>query len=187
MAKELVVLAKEKYLNLMKQSQEEENQNHLEQSTTSENQKAYERLPESHKLTEVLKMTVPKLLQRKAEALMHFLIQQNVINWNDQGEIVVDGEAIKGSHIIDLIKNVLSRHTVQHPIGYLKFYEVLQSNNTPSAFMINENPRSTKSQQRGKGYVVIQRTKGMPPGLRRRTGNIKKNKKQKTLMKWLTF
>lgn len=189
MAKELVVLPKEKYLNLMNQTSqiEEENQHHLEQSRTPENPKAYERFPESYRFTEVLKMSAPKVLQKKAEALMFFLIQHNVINWNDQGEILVNGEAIKGSHIVDLIKNVLSRNTAHHPTGYKKFYEILKVNNTPSSLMINEDLRSTKSQQKGEGYVVIQKTKGLPPGLRRRTGKTNKNKKQKTFTKWLTF
>lgn len=44
------------------------------------------------------------------------------MDWNEKGEIIIDGHTIEGSHIIELMKDCLSKFIKGNPLGYEEFY-----------------------------------------------------------------
>lgn len=50
------------------------------------------------------------------------------VSWNTQGEIIFNGQCIRGSHVFDLIKNVTAPHNVSdaaRPVGWDMFLKTL--------------------------------------------------------------
>lgn len=78
---------------------------------------------------DVLK-SVPFTLKKKATQLLHHLKQNTDLSWNERGEIVLHGQKVKNSNLIDLVNDVL-RHRKQseQPIGWATFAEALSRTN----------------------------------------------------------
>ena len=136
----------------------------------------------------IIQYTIPRKMQRKAIGLIQFLQQHgdNVIKWNQRGQVTVNGEVIEASHIVDLLRDAVCPKTVHRPSGYQKFYQALKTIDTPRALIANvfytdiHNGKQTLSQTGG-GYVVERKTNGPPPGY------SPPMKTSKTEIKWLKF
>ena len=56
------------------------------------------------KRTDDLLTSLPLSLRSRAEVILNHLNKHTNLHWNDKGEIIIDGQLIKGSNITDLIK-----------------------------------------------------------------------------------
>ena len=62
------------------------------------------------------------------------------ITWTDHGEIVIDGESVRGSNVFDLLKNITASHRVSEnnrPIGWNKFLKKVAKLNIPLSVIPN--------------------------------------------------
>lgn len=112
-----------------------------------------------------LTYAVPKNGQRKAMGLWNCIKDHRgtILDWNDHGEIVVNGQTIPHSLLIDLLRYAVTVLSNNKPLGYDQFCEALKRLHVPSGFMVQH--------QHGSGYSVRGKTNNGPPGVQ----NIKKN------------
>jgi len=95
---------------------------------------------------------LPRNYQHKAKAILDHVENNNDLDWNEKGEIIIEGETIPNSHITDLIKRSLYSYKNFNPLGYDRFKTALQKSNLPQSLL-----------QHGGGDSVTQRIP--PPGL----------------------
>ncbi len=82
--------------------------------------------------------SVPRTLRKKAERLLkHLKFDQDVVDWNQKGEVLVDGTVIQGSHLVDLINDALRKRKNFNPKGWEKFNKALAVLNTPQDLIGN--------------------------------------------------
>ena len=111
----------------------------------------------------------PRTLQGRVRAILTYILPH--ITWNQKGEVIISGEKIPNSNIVDLIKVQLKDYRDFSPIGVEKFDILLKDVNVPLSLLT-----SSKRQQRGEGNIPP------PPGIpvKRKDENPKKLK-----TKWL--
>jgi hypothetical protein len=181
MAREMILLPKEKYDLMMKSqiAKTDRNKENMHVDEESENS------TKTVNLFDILMSTVSKRFKKKAESLWNFLSNQekNVLTWNHHGELILNGTIIKESNIVDLIQYLYSTQNGEKPTGYAAFIQGLKDIHTPGTLMSNTGHQTSNktTKQTGKGYIVKRSTRGAPPGLR----TIKKE--QKTKIKWIKF
>ena len=137
---------------------------------------------------DILQYAIPKTMQRKANGLLQYLHEHagDTMKWNKRGHILVEGQVIENSHIVDLVRHAVCPKTFRVPIGADMFYKALKIVDTPAALVANScYTDSTKCEfkhdiQTGRGYIVQKRTKGAPPGY-----SPPKSKKSKKEIKWI--
>ena len=58
------------------------------------------------------------------------------MSWNERGELVIDGKPIFGTHIADLVDNIIrSNHKIPDPLGVDTFVRALQKSNVPRSLI----------------------------------------------------
>ena len=80
---------------------------------------------------ELILASIPKTVKKKAEALLGYIRRE--VEWNKYGELKVNGEALPGSHIADLIRYSLREYGASAPKGYTQFQEILSKLNVPKS------------------------------------------------------
>lgn len=80
---------------------------------------------------------IPKSLKNKASDLLQRLSNRNDINWNDKGELIVDNETIHGSHIVDLVGDLIRSRKQDPPRGWRAFADALSRLNLPAELIGN--------------------------------------------------
>ena len=96
--------------------------------------------------------SIPKNIQTKARAILEHISKDSNLDWNEKGELIINGEIINNSHITDLIKCALYSYKNFNPHGYDRFRTALQISNLPQSLL-----------QRGEGLP--------PPGIPDKTIN----------------
>ena len=81
----------------------------------------------------------------KAETLLQYINQSPNLDWNNQGELIVNDKVIPGSHISDLVKDSVTEYKHFEPVGLQQFYQHL--GNIP--LTIITNPKSRRLLQKG--------------------------------------
>ena len=111
----------------------------------------------------------PKTLQGRASSLLIYILPY--ITWTQKGEVIISGEKIPNSNIVELVKVQLKDYRDFSPIGVEKFDILLKDVNVPLSLLT-----SSKRQQRGERNIPP------PPGIpvKRNDENPKKLK-----AKWL--
>lgn len=78
-----------------------------------------------------------------------------ILYWNENGDLVVHGHTIPGSHIVYLLKHTVSTFSMKEPTGYHQFYEALQDMHTLNWCMVEH--------ESGRGWYVKGKVgKGQP-------------------------
>ena len=85
--------------------------------------------------TDDLLTSLPLSLRSRAEVILNHLNKHADFRWNDKGEIIVDGQLVKGSNIIDLIKIQLKDYKSFHPVGTEVFSQLVQESNVPQSVL----------------------------------------------------
>ena len=78
--------------------------------------------PSSESIKEQVLTTIPKAFQSKAKWLLQRMEKSDGVGWNDKGELVLDGASVEGSHMVDLVNDMLrKRKSAPHPVGWEHF------------------------------------------------------------------
>ena len=88
---------------------------------------------------EMIVRGIPKSMKSRAEALLaHLKEREDVITWDDMGQVLVDGVLIPKSNITDLVSDAMRSRKNFNPIGVREFYSVLNKINVPKDLVRNE-------------------------------------------------
>ena len=88
---------------------------------------------------EMIVRSIPKSMKKRAEALLaHLKEREDVITWDDMGQVLVDGVLIPRSNITDLVSDAMRSRKNFNPIGVHEFYSVLNKINVPKDLERNE-------------------------------------------------
>ena len=96
-----------------------------EQDTTDSLQRENRQLIAQDSTTEGLLPSLPLTLRLRGRTILNHLKTHSDFQWNDKGEIIVDGQLVKGSNITDLIKIQLKDYKSFHPIGAEVFSQIV--------------------------------------------------------------
>ena len=89
---------------------------------------------------------IPVRSKSNTRHILDSLKKSKNVSWTDKGELVLQGETIKGSHMFDLLKNVTAPyHVVEsvRPQGWNVFLKFLASNNIPLSAIPNKQLSQT--------------------------------------------
>ena len=88
---------------------------------------------------EMIVRGIPKTMKTRAQALLARLKErEDVIAWDDMGQVLLDGVLIPKSNISDLISDAMRSRKHFNPVGVRKFYNVLNEINIPKDLVRNE-------------------------------------------------
>ena len=80
----------------------------------------------SDKLNRAVIVTcLPKRNRQKAQRLLDFIDSHTYLDWNKEGNLLVENQPISYSHIVDLLHDALNT-TRYDPVGYDTFYHYLE-------------------------------------------------------------
>ena len=105
---------------------------------------------------EMIVRGIPKTMKSRAEALLaHLKEREDVITWDDMGQVLVDGVLIPKSNISDLVSDAMRSRKHFNRIGVREFYNVLNKINVPKDLVRNER----RWDEAGKKENVDEKTK----------------------------
>ena len=82
--------------------------------------------------------SVPRMTKHTAKNLLDHIKTSKVLQWDREGKIVIDGETLADTNILDLIHGVTrQRKSQKPPRGAGKFLEALDKINTPKELVPN--------------------------------------------------
>jgi hypothetical protein len=116
-----------KYLSLRDQHQHQHQQ-----------QQSVAKVPQTKINEEQVMSSVPKMYRQKAQALLQFLQSDPEVQWDDRGQLVLSGQVVPKSHIIDLVNDALRRRKSHAPHGWDALSRRLRQHNVPKELVGNE-------------------------------------------------
>ena len=100
---------------------------------------------------EMIVRSIPKSMKKRAEALLaHLKEREDVITWDDMGQVLIDGVLIPRSNITDLVSDAMRPRKNFNPVGVHEFYKVLNKINIPKDLVRNEQRWSEGEQKEKK-------------------------------------
>ena len=91
--------------------------------------------------------TLPKTLQMKGRQLLSRL---SAVTWNERGELIHNGVAIRGSNAVDLVHDLLRNRKTPDPVGWQQFANRVRAANIPMELVGNVTRRLYLQKKRGK-------------------------------------
>lgn len=82
--------------------------------------------------------TVPKSFHKQANLLLKYVKKNPHLTWSSNGEMVVNGNKIAGSNIVDLINDLSRERKKNPPIGSDIFLKKLIEENIPKEIIVNK-------------------------------------------------
>lgn len=104
----------------------------IEKPTVSDSTQKFE--------VEILR-TLPKAYKTKGELLFRRLCDNEVITWDKNGSVSINGTVIVGSNIVDLVCDVIRYKKSGSPVGWKEFTSALSEINVPQEFIGNHQRR----------------------------------------------
>ena len=80
---------------------------------------------------------IPKTFKTKAVDLLDRIDRSHDITWNDKGELVVKNQVVSGSHIVDLVGDIIWSRQQDPPTGWREFADALIDLHLPSELVGN--------------------------------------------------
>ena len=118
---------------------------------------------------EMIVRGIPKTMKTRAEALLaHLKEREDVITWDDMGQVLLNGVLIPKSNISDLVSDAMRPRKHFNPVGVREFYNVLNKINVPKVLVRNERRWSEAEKKK------VSFDEKTPP-------------KELTISKWITF
>lgn len=91
---------------------------------------------------EVMK-SVPKVYKTGARQLLDEIKDnRDVLHWNNKGELLYEEKAISGSHLVDLVNDILRHRKGFEPVGWSVFARGLARMNVPENLVRNPQRQS---------------------------------------------
>ena len=82
----------------------------------------------------------PIKMKSRARLISSFINKDNsTLSWNSNGELINNGEVIKGSSLTDLLYDACCPRRKHEPVGASIFYKALKSNNLPEGIIHNKD------------------------------------------------
>ena len=92
-------------------------------------------IPERRFVDDVV-ASVPKLVRGKAEQLAKVVLRE--MTWSPKGELIVNGQVLPGTHVVDLVGNAVRQRKSFRPAGRDAFLEELSRINVPRELIGNQ-------------------------------------------------
>ena len=108
---------------------------YTEQVTLHNPQQDYCHSNTQDSIHEDLLSSLPLPLRSRAKVILNHLAKHTNLQWNDKGEIIVNGKVVTGSNINDLIKIQLKDYRSFHPVGAEVFSQLVQESNVPQSVL----------------------------------------------------
>ena len=87
--------------------------------------------------------SVPKLYKAAARQLLDKIKQnRDVLHWNGKGELKYENKPISGSHVVDLVNDILRHRKGFEPVGWSVFARGLARMNVPGNLVRNSQRQS---------------------------------------------
>ena len=87
--------------------------------------------------------SVPKLYKAAARQLLDKIKQnRDVLHWNETGELKYENKPISGSHVVDLVNDILRHRKGFEPVGWSVFARGLARMNVPENLVRNPQRQS---------------------------------------------
>jgi len=86
---------------------------------------------------------LPKLYEAGARQLLDKIKEhQDVLNWNEKGELMYENKPITGSCVVDLVNDMLCHRKGFEPVGWSAFARGLARRNVPENLVRNPERQS---------------------------------------------
>ncbi|XP_071964131.1 uncharacterized protein [Antedon mediterranea] len=98
--------------------------------------------------------SMPSSLKSKTKTFLDRLDRyrkMGVIDWSRYGELLIEGQMVKGSNLLDLTKDIIQEKKGFEPIGWRDFITVLAKLNTPESLIGNPTRRRTLQRIKSSG------------------------------------
>lgn len=99
------------------------------------------------KFEEEILRTLPKAFKNKGELLFNRLCCNEIITWDSNGTVSINGSPLVGSNIVDLVCDVVRCKKSGGPVGWKHFVEALRQINIPQEFIGNPQRRQQQLPQ----------------------------------------
>lgn len=103
-----------------------------------------------------LDLLMPVKFQNNGSALYHLLASprhRSLISWNENGQLIISGQKVEGTSIIDLISDASRPRQSAQANGWSQFAEILKKVNAPQELVQNKEYKSFINSQKGEGLV----------------------------------
>ena len=109
---------------------------HTEQSMTSESDTSQQLSATDKQIID----SVPKTMQNRAKLLIQKLKDHSdIISWNDNGQLVLDGSTIPNSNIVDIVNDIMRKRKGFNPEHSSTFAKALAKINVPEDYVRNSH------------------------------------------------
>lgn len=95
--------------------------------------------PTTEKSSELQLDAIPKQYTRKAQILLEHIRRSPNIGWNERNELVLEGQAIPNSNIVDLLDDLVRPRAKLNPRGVGDFVRALKKVNVPETLINNRD------------------------------------------------
>lgn len=94
-------------------------------------------------IEEEVMRSVPKVYKTGARQLLDKIKDnRDVLHWNNKGELLYEDKAISGSHLVDLVNDILRHRKGFEPVGWSVFARGLARMNVPENLVRNPQRQS---------------------------------------------
>ena len=118
-------------------------------------------------LSEVVDLFPPTLKGTASQLLQRLSKRRDIIDWDDKGVVKIDGKRISGSHIADLIGDIIRTRKTVNPLRRT-FLNALAKANIPDEFVRNKEAL-TQYRNIKVGTRQVNRPPGLPEKLLEKT------------------
>ena len=82
---------------------------------------------------------IPKSMRSRAKMLLEYVNRIPEIEWNEHGEVILNGEIVTGSHIADYLKMCLFEYKSKQTKEFHQFYQMLHDNHVPPSLLVKRS------------------------------------------------
>ena len=146
-----------------------------------------EKIEEDKIEAEILR-ALPKNLKQRGKLLIDKIKEHpDVMKWDQRGQLIYQDQPLTGSHVVDLVGDMLRPRKGFDPVGWETFAQGLAKMNTPEDLVRNQARRVVVRNYKsgGKQYETPQFTFPSSVGPVRNTRNATKHRRQGR--RWLNF
>ena len=90
---------------------------------------------------------IPKPFMKKAQLLLEQIRKSPNIGWNTRNELLLGGERVQNTNIIDLIDELVRPRSKRNPRGIHEFVQALKENNLPETLINNQDRWGTRERR----------------------------------------
>lgn len=74
---------------------------------------------------ELILIPIPQKYRRRARDILQKINSNTTIDWDDRGQLIIQGDTVEGSHMTDILKYFLYKNADIAPMGYNRVVSLL--------------------------------------------------------------